>query len=488
MSDEEGGTPADELKSKQKREKKELTAKITSMKHATSKTDKKKRRPSPNEPKAEDPPQSTAKGNEEAAKGEPKKTRAQKQREKKAEAEKKRAQAAAADAVSAQTSRGALETRRIAERLAERKLRLVDVEPNGDCMYNAISHQLNLVDGTAKTTGDAVRVRAADFMTENRDDFIHFLEDEFADDEGFQRYLSKVRNSCRVGGDWGGELELKAISGAFNRPIRVIHADGEPHFFGEELRSPPLVITALLQMFLLDALYEVRALVFDFLVYCTEWIFGLHTFKSITANNRLSPAERTERVERLLLHGEETDEAEGLLVAEVADSEERVDMAKILAVPRKSNQWQEIGFQGEEPATDWRGMGILGLENLVFYAQHDAENCRRVLKLSEHEVYGFPFAICGITITALCRELLINGYLRNHFSNSSKEAPTLDSFHHVYCRVFNLFGDYWDERRPANVMLFNEVKNEFVNLLKKYLKKNKADLLTSDLAALSVCK
>jgi hypothetical protein len=29
---------------------------------------------------------------------------------------------------------------------------------------------------------------------------------------------------------------------------------------------------------------------------------------------------------------------------------------------RKSSQWIEIGFQGKDPATDFRGAGTLGLE------------------------------------------------------------------------------------------------------------------------------
>lgn len=32
---------------------------------------------------------------------------------------------------------------------------------------------------------------------------------------------------------------------------------------------------------------------------------------------------------------------------------------------RKTKQWQNIGFQGEDPKTDFRGMGTLGLENLM---------------------------------------------------------------------------------------------------------------------------
>lgn len=32
---------------------------------------------------------------------------------------------------------------------------------------------------------------------------------------------------------------------------------------------------------------------------------------------------------------------------------------------RFSNAWQDLGFQGTDPKTDFRGMGLLGLENLL---------------------------------------------------------------------------------------------------------------------------
>ena len=32
---------------------------------------------------------------------------------------------------------------------------------------------------------------------------------------------------------------------------------------------------------------------------------------------------------------------------------------------RISKQWTDIGFQGDDPQTDFRGMGLLGLQNLV---------------------------------------------------------------------------------------------------------------------------
>ena len=33
---------------------------------------------------------------------------------------------------------------------------------------------------------------------------------------------------------------------------------------------------------------------------------------------------------------------------------------------RISKQWQDIGFQGNNPATDFRGMGLLGLQSLLY--------------------------------------------------------------------------------------------------------------------------
>lgn len=36
---------------------------------------------------------------------------------------------------------------------------------------------------------------------------------------------------------------------------------------------------------------------------------------------------------------------------------------------RVSRQWEEIGFQGADPATDFRGAGILGLNQLINHCQ-----------------------------------------------------------------------------------------------------------------------
>lgn len=227
--------------------------------------------------------------------------------------------------------------------------------------------------------------------------------------------------------------------------------------------------------------------------------------------------------------GEETEAAEAILEETVSDTQKRLDLSKALArsmrqikgyqklceevekrrlefynsklpehekqllrlwnllkpdellLGRRTSQWQDIGFQGDDPATDFRGMGMLGLDQLIFFAQYDVDNCHRVFSISLHPTIGFPFAVCGITITALCKELLFDDLLKNHFYNAMDQPSlSMDHFHQVYCSIFKLFTDYWELENPS-IMEFNYVKHRFVKKLEEYLYRIDANLLNVEL-------
>ena len=57
---------------------------------------------------------------------------------------------------------------------------------------------------------------------------------------------------------------------------------------------------------------------------------------------------------------------------------------------RISKQWSEIGFQGNDPATDFRGMGILGLKCLLY-------PCNR----SVLAVEAVPLGLCPLIAQSL---------------------------------------------------------------------------------------
>lgn len=54
-----------------------------------------------------------------------------------------------------------------------------------------------------------------------------------------------------------------------------------------------------------------------------------------------------------------------------------------------SKQWSDIGFQGTDPSTDFRGMGLLSLENLVFFATVYTDHARNILSHSLHPIHGY---------------------------------------------------------------------------------------------------
>ncbi|VDN33926.1 unnamed protein product [Gongylonema pulchrum] len=135
---------------------------------------------------------------------------------------------------------------------------------------------------------------------------------------------------------------------------------------------------------------------------------------------------------------------------------------------RKSEQWQKIGFQGADPSTDFRGMGILSLEQLIFLAQYDVAYAQSILSLSQHPSYGFPMAVTGINLTALTRRLLQEHVLKMHFYNTVRDAPTIDSFHHLFCA-------FWMQRKP-DLVRFNEITSDFEAKLIEHLHSENANL------------
>ncbi|XP_073469241.1 ELMO domain-containing protein 1 isoform X3 [Aquarana catesbeiana] len=155
---------------------------------------------------------------------------------------------------------------------------------------------------------------------------------------------------------------------------------------------------------------------------------------------------------------------------------------------RVSKQWCEIGFQGDDPKTDFRGMGLLGLYNLVYFAEKDPATALQILsdslqpkcsKVSKTEwemkkfdkAIGYSFAIVGINITDLAYNLLISGALKTHMYNVAPEAPSLHHFQQTFCFLMHEFHKFWIEIDPVDIMEFNRVRNKFHKQILKQLQK-----------------
>ena len=68
--------------------------------------------------------------------------------------------------------------------------------------------------------------------------------------------------------------------------------------------------------------------------------------------------------------------------------------------------WGEVGFQGADPATDFRSMGLLALDQLVAFSRGRAGDARAALATASHPVRYFPFATFGVNLTGFVVQLL----------------------------------------------------------------------------------
>ncbi|XP_013861241.1 deubiquitinase OTUD6B [Austrofundulus limnaeus] len=260
---EEEETPEEQLTKKHRKEKKDLQAKIQSMKNGVPKNDKKRRKQLTeeiakleadlNEKHEEEIRQLTStsdtkveevvngvetmkvEGGEQEEAKQPRVTKAQKRREKKAAQEKEReSRIAEAEVQNLQGVRHQ-EALKLAQKLAQQKLQIKEISSDGHCMYRAVEDQLaqRSKPGLSMSVKE-LRSSTAEHMRNNPDDFLPFLTnpntgDLFTPDE-FEKYCSDVEHTAA----WGGQLELRALTQVLHLPVEVIQADSPAIKIGEE--------------------------------------------------------------------------------------------------------------------------------------------------------------------------------------------------------------------------------------------------------------
>ncbi|TWW58754.1 ELMO domain-containing protein 2 [Takifugu flavidus] len=136
---------------------------------------------------------------------------------------------------------------------------------------------------------------------------------------------------------------------------------------------------------------------------------------------------------------------------------------------RMTKQWGDIGFQGDDPKTDFRGMGMLGLINLVFFSENYTEEARQVLSHANHPKLGYSYAIVGINLTEMAYSLLRSGALKSHFYNTVEGTPELQHFHQLYCYLAYEFDKFWLAEEPESIMHFNQYREKFHDKIKTLL-------------------
>ncbi|XP_067639997.1 deubiquitinase OTUD6B-like [Eurosta solidaginis] len=295
LSETLGGLALNELLSQHRRERKDLQAKIQALKKTASKNDKKKRKEVMEEvahmendlekrqatevaaiekaqkhqeqstheqctegKQSHQPEEDISNDENEEHNGLPKQriSKAQKRRDKKAREARQREEEILAAAEDAKFAPKATELRAIQTKLLERQLTLHNIPSDGDCLYNAVRHQLSQ-HGLANHSVQKLRNESANYIRTHKDTLICYMTnpktgDLLTDDE-FNKYCETLRTTPA----WGGQIELKALSSILKVPIEVLQAEGPSTVQGaDEFAGPNLLITYHRHMYSLGEHYN----------------------------------------------------------------------------------------------------------------------------------------------------------------------------------------------------------------------------------------
>lgn len=275
---EENGDTLYVVESRHKKEKKELQAQVQALKKAAKNDKTKKKDLSAEIVRLESELEVRHKQELEAIQLEPvvngetmeeceneiakvKISKAQKRRDKKSQLEKVREEQIKLQEKDNINGPRNIEIQAICEKLKKNKLKLFQIPSDGDCLYKAVSHQLETTRKISHSV-DELRTKVATYLKEHKDDFIHFMSNpdtcDMLTDDQFVDYCDKTANT-KV---WGGQLEIRALSNCLKCPISVIQATGPDSIEqGTEYEGAPLIITYHRHMYNLGEHYNSTCLI-----------------------------------------------------------------------------------------------------------------------------------------------------------------------------------------------------------------------------------
>eukprot|EP00241_Pyramimonas_parkeae_P003356 CAMPEP_0114244054 /NCGR_PEP_ID=MMETSP0058-20121206/11127_1 /TAXON_ID=36894 /ORGANISM="Pyramimonas parkeae, CCMP726" /LENGTH=712 /DNA_ID=CAMNT_0001356953 /DNA_START=355 /DNA_END=2493 /DNA_ORIENTATION=- len=98
-------------------------------------------------------------------------------------------------------------------------------------------------------------------------------------------------------------------------------------------------------------------------------------------------------------------------------------------IPRYGAHWEDVGFQGSDPATDLRSCGMLGLMQLLYLHHHHKKNAEHIYMLSRDAVQEFPMAPLSINITRITLQALRRGLLSTEIKKRKDVSSVVSEYY-----------------------------------------------------------
>ena len=126
---------------------------------------------------------------------------------------------------------------------------------------------------------------------------------------------------------------------------------------------------------------------------------------------------------------------------------------------RYTKEWGRLGFQGKDPATDFRGAGLLGLDVLHHFSGEYVETVRAICDVENTDARpnSFPLALATISVVdALVKYLEAHPFTANVIfrgcdSEMQEPEQACQVFYELFGRVFTSFARHHREAIEAFV-------------------------------------
>ena len=123
---------------------------------------------------------------------------------------------------------------------------------------------------------------------------------------------------------------------------------------------------------------------------------------------------------------------------------------------RITREWGRIGFQQSDPATDFRGGGVLSLDQLIFMAEKRQEIAQRMIGEPSNETSRYPWACVGINLTNEAITILASHELDEKLYGRSDDE-CMEIFNNLYADMFEILHANWIKSKPENLLDFPPV-------------------------------
>lgn len=140
----------------------------------------------------------------------------------------------------------------------------------------------------------------------------------------------------------------------------------------------------------------------------------------------------------------------------------------------QTKRWQDLGFQNKDPATDWRSVGLLGLDTMLYFARTRSD-ARAIVKEAvkpdgTNALGWYPFALSYITITDFALRLLKLGGLS--WLLLTAKLSVGETFHAIVSLLVIHFHKHWrylqNSENPQEAIKARPVVMDFERIIRKW--------------------